>query len=144
MTDDERFSQAAISRLTPVAPSANLRRLVAQIPIEHPHGVRSFWPFGNLWVPGFALAAAALLGLFVGSDWDSLMDAEGSTTSSSHVSEDGAVAKEAASTDRVDSEVIEDEDLDDLIMMATAAHFSPDDWDLVMTSAHNDLSEEPY
>jgi len=128
MNDDERFSHEALSRLSPVEPSADLRRMVAQIPLRHPREARSFWPFGSLWAPSFALAAAALLGLFVGSQ-SAGAPTTGSTASLS--SDETSIA-------------LDDEDLDDLIMMATSAHFSPDEWDLFMTSAHNENTEEPY
>jgi hypothetical protein len=134
MTDDERFSHEAISRMTPVEPSAQLRRLVAQIPLQHPREERSFWPFGNLWAPSFALAAAGLLGLFVGS-WDTWTNAPMTSLASD---ESNSVS------DEITNPALEDENLDDLIMMATSAHFRPDEWDLFTTSTHGDHVEEPF
>ena len=146
MNDDERFSQDAIDRLTPIEPSAKLRRMVAQIPIEHPRRERNFWPFGNAWVNGLSLAAAALLGLWVGS---TQMQRNAGTpfVAETNVSKDAGAPTSATtelSTWNSASEVeASDEELDDLLLLATAAYFEPSDWDL-SGEPSEETSEEVY
>ncbi len=138
MIDDERFSQAAIERLTPVEPSAQLRRLVAQIPIEHPRTEKSWWPFSSVFFPSLSMAAVALFGLFLGHTWepgaiegapstvarvDRASDADGSSSAT-----DVAALTDETARDPLAGET--DEMLEDLLILATAADFEPDDWDL--------------
>lgn len=142
MTDDKRFTQDAISKLEPIEPSARLRRMVAQIPIEHPHKERVFWPFGSLWVPSFSLAAVAALGLYVGQ----LQTTPGAGTSKS-----AAVATVTRTDEEVAPSTLDengptttgDDDLDTLLVLATAADFEPSDWDLSQQSTREE-SEQAY
>ena len=64
--DHDPFLDAAFRDLPAVEPSAALRRQVAQIPVEHPRGLRSFWPFPSIWQPILGWSLAAVLGLSAG------------------------------------------------------------------------------
>lgn len=50
-------------------PSADLRRALAEIPVRHAHqvGWRALWPFGSLWQPAMAGAAALCMGIWFGA-----------------------------------------------------------------------------
>lgn len=64
--DHDPFLDAVFRDLPPVEPSASLRRQVAQIPVAHPRGLRSFWPFPSIWQPVLGWSLAAVLGLSAG------------------------------------------------------------------------------
>lgn len=134
MKDDKQFTEDALSHLSRIEPSAELRRLVAEIPLRHPRASRSFWPFANLWLPTLSMAAVALLGLFVGRG---LPGPEHVVSSTEYLSSDGADFNEIAFTsERGSSEGLEgeltesDAELDELLILATAGNFAADDWDL--------------
>jgi hypothetical protein len=48
-------------------PSAELSARIAALPARRPQGWAAWWPFGNPLAPLFAWAAAAAIGVFVGS-----------------------------------------------------------------------------
>lgn len=50
-----------------VLPSAALQARVAALPARHPRGWAAWWPFGNPLAPLLGWAAAAAIGVFVGS-----------------------------------------------------------------------------
>jgi hypothetical protein len=50
-----------------VLPSAELRARIAALPVRHPQGWAAWWPFGNPLAPVLGWAAAAAIGVFVGS-----------------------------------------------------------------------------
>lgn len=64
---DEDFAALVLRQLSPVEPSATLRRQVAELPLRNPRGVRAWWPFERVFQPVMGLLAAAALGLFVGT-----------------------------------------------------------------------------
>lgn len=140
MKDDKQFTQDALSRLTPVEPSAELRRMVAEIPIKHPREVRSLWPFANLWMPSLSIAAVAALGLFVGRTLseEPMVDSWAQSSDLAEVVTDGDSAidrsnRSATSVAIAESSLDENEsdaELDELLVLATAGDFVVDDWDL--------------
>lgn len=152
MKDDEQFTQDALSHLARVEPSAELRRLVAEIPLRHPRETRSYWPFANLWMPSLAMAAVAVLGLFVGrglsgpgdvvSATEDLRSAQVGTSKSGPEELGEATPGEANdSTGALESSTSENEtELDELLVLATAGDFTVDDWDL--SEAPDDPPEE--
>jgi hypothetical protein len=50
-----------------VLPSATLQARIAALPARHPRGWAAWWPFGNPLAPLLGWAAAAVVGVFVGS-----------------------------------------------------------------------------
>lgn len=150
MMDDERFTQDAVNRLTPIEPSSQLRRMVAQLPITHPQRARSVWPFLNLWQPTLSMAAVALLGLFVGRELagpdntqasvSSAMSAAGSVRSD--VEHDNRELSEEPKAPDVDLD--KEADLDELLVLATAGDFTADDWDLSQDPEASEIQEGTF
>lgn len=137
MKDDERFTQDALRRLTPVEPSARLLRMVAQIPIEHPRNVRSLWPFSSLLIPSLSMAAVAFLGIFVGRALS--IEENFSATTHARAPAHKPAGNDADSNQKTPSTAGEteatglaeqDDELDELLILATAGDFAADDWDL--------------
>lgn len=64
--DDQQFVTALFSQLDDVTASNDLRRRVAQIPIEYERSPAS-WPFARLWQSLAAFGALATLGVLVGA-----------------------------------------------------------------------------
>lgn len=118
MIDDERFTQDSIDGLPPIEPSAQIRRMVAELPLKHPQTVRSLWPFANVWMPTLSMAAVALLGLFVGQGLSGVDHSQTSLTNNS----DEVLA--------LDIDVAKEAEIDELLILATAGDFAADDWDL--------------
>lgn len=153
MTDDERFSQDAIDRLTPIEPSAHLRRMVAQIPIEpqipieHDRSIRSWWPFENAWLPSFAMAAVAVLGLFLGRSWETSQPSTATYSvaevSTAHGTRPSDIETPITSLETEGDEGLNSE-LEDLLLLATAGEFSADDWDLSRTPDPDAFEEETF
>ncbi len=148
MTDDERFTQDAISRLTPIEPSANLRRMVAQIPIEHARSAQSWWPFSGIWLPSLSMAAVAVLGLFLGRSWEATQPG-GDPSAGAQVEIDvhdaddsGSRAVAIVALDEEQGEPL-DAELEDLLLLATAGDFSAEDWDL-SRAPESTLDEETF
>lgn len=152
MKDDEQFTQTALSRLTPVEPSAHLRRLVAEIPLAHPRNVRSLWPFESRFLPSLSMAAVALLGLFVGRGLPSGASFPSAATQTKAPAQEVVSAsddsiQESPSTDlEAGALSIEDDDeeLDELLILATAGDFAADDWDLSQNLEVNDPEEGTF
>lgn len=71
---EARQAWASAERLTALLdaapdllPSAELSARIAALPARRPQGWAAWWPFGNPLAPLFAWAAAAAIGVFVGS-----------------------------------------------------------------------------
>lgn len=62
----ERLS-ALLDAAPEVLPSAALQARIAALPARHPRGWAAWWPFGNPLAPLLGWAAAAAIGVFVGS-----------------------------------------------------------------------------
>ncbi len=116
--DDERFAQAAFEKLPGIEPSAQLSRLVAQIPLSHPRtGLRAWWPFQTVFVPAFALGSALLLGV----GFDQLLDS--ALTSQVVVQDRSDLTAGAAEANKSELE----SDLDVLLTLATLSEFESND-----------------
>ncbi|MEY2933588.1 MAG: hypothetical protein RL033_4337 [Pseudomonadota bacterium] len=58
---------ALLAAAPDLLPSAELSARIAALPVRRPQGWAAWWPFGNPLAPLFAWAAAAAIGVFVGS-----------------------------------------------------------------------------
>lgn len=153
MKDDERFTQAALDRLTPIEPSAHLRRMVAQIPLEHPRNVHSLWPFESRFLPSLSMAAVALFGLFVGRGLASVVSFPSAATqaiapaqevmrgSDDSFQESPSTDWEAGALGMLDDDA---DELDELLILATAGDFSADDWDLSQNPRADETDEGTF
>jgi hypothetical protein len=72
-----------------VAPSPQLRRVIAEIPVRHPHSgeLRMLWPFGSFWKAVSMGVVICVLGVIAGAS-----SVEASTTESSVETDDSDVA----------------------------------------------------
>jgi hypothetical protein len=131
--DDKAYTDQLFARLSSIEPSAKLSRTVAQIPIEYPRSVLSFLPFKSAWQPVFALAAAAAVGFFAGQ---SVLNLRTENAPAQLAALDEA-ADEVANADAID------EELEGLLLLASAGDFESDDWgDSLESSATDTQSEE--
>jgi hypothetical protein len=96
--------------------SAGLSRKLAELPVAEPQP-RKLWPFRRTWVPALAWAAAAVLGIALGSV---APDPEGAEAATADTAE---AAANAASDDAADAVRDADEDESDLLEMALGPAF---------------------
>lgn len=142
MRDDEQFTQDALSRLTPIEPSAELRRMVAELPIQHPRSRHSRWSLPNVWMPTLSLAAVALLGIFVGRGLSNMESSEATATLAK--SEPGRVSNDSNQANGDLDEEQSETELEELLILATAGDFSPDDWDLSQNPEASEVQEGTF
>ena len=107
---DALFASAAAPAL-----SAGLSCKLAELPVAEPQP-RKLWPFRRTWVPALAWAAAAALGIGLGSV---APDPEGGEAATA----DTAEAANAASDEAADAMGDADEDESDLLEMALGPAF---------------------
>lgn len=142
---DHAYVDDLFAQLRPVEPSPELKRNVAQIPIEHPRAEVIRWPFGNVWTPSLALVAAAAVGFFFGQSFMNLRaenalevaHLDGASESGLEAETTGIVtANNEAEVQAVES------DLESLLLLATAGDFQATSWDDTFEVANGDEFEE--
>lgn len=154
--DDQAFVDALFVELPKAQPSAELCRLVAEIPAQNPRPARAVWPFRSIWQPTLALAAAACIGFFSGQSIMQLRtdNAPGVTASiddelsSSEDSLENGTSLDGASANADGSNELSaaDSELERLLILATATDFGAEDWSdtFQASSRSEDLQEETF
>jgi hypothetical protein len=143
--DDKAYTDQLFARLSSIEPSAKLSRTVAQIPIEYPRSVLSFLPFKSAWQPVFALAAAAAVGFFSGQ---SFLDLRAENAPAQLAALDEAAdelvpsPEETGAADELAEADAIDEELEGLLLLASAGDFESDDWGDSLESSANDTQSE--
>lgn len=117
---DEEFVTAAFSDLESVEASANLRRRVAQIPIEVARKESSLWPFARAWQSLSAFAALGALGLVVGNFTHAPMNTESQSANRQGIATELNIAN-------TDSESEDEDPLEGLFALALAEDW--EDWE---------------
>jgi hypothetical protein len=103
-------------------PSARLAARVAQIPLAHPQrGFGAWWPFESVLRPAMAWAAAALVGLYVGT----LLPADGGGSASVAAGEQAA-GEQSVAVGADDGGELDEQDWDELSLLTSGYAFEPE------------------
>jgi hypothetical protein len=140
--NDKDYADKMLSGLAPFEASAELRRMVAEIPLRHPRRAFRWWPFGELWQPGLLLAAAATLGFFSGNSWLALREANAPRPMDSALS---ALSLEESSDPEEELSALDNEaELDELLVLATAGDPANDAFSYLDEAESSETEQETY